>query len=655
MAVFTIKTPRGDEVDIEAADEATAIRGAQDWDHKDWATSEATRLGLKPDLALRVMHQESGGRADALSPKGARGPMQLMPATAKDLGVDPDDPYSNISGGLTYLKRQLDDFGGDEASALAAYNAGPGAVRKHGGVPPYPETVDYVSKIMGAPAPEMPMGGDRPAQAALPTSLTSLNTPRLTAASAKALAGRNDLKADDGLGFLKGVTAPVFNTAGHLERAVTGSAAGDVMARMGAGVREALPEGLVDFIDNPQGFFDAQAERGVRPGKFGEFLGNVAGTAWVPGGPLIQGAAGGALLSDKTDAAGVLKDAAIGGVAGRATAAGADALQIGARKLLSRAAPKIMDLPALATATKAAYKAVDDSGFTIPKGQVAGLVDDFVKTVQSSALSKSAKDDAASIIQYARTLAKGDLKLSELEKLRGDIYQALVKKGGDTGRIGAAFRAKIDSVIDGVDNGLVRTARDLNARLKKTDLVTRASQSADIRAEKDYGGDYGRKMKDRVFPLIDPANQNRNLRGATPAELAALKKVVTGTKGQNLASTVGGMLDPRRLGGKILSGITTTGGGVGALPTGGLSLLIPALQMGAGFGLTGLASNTARKNVKALLDLIAVGGSKQALEKVPTKASFAAEQLIARGLRPVAAASAAPALAAARAKDRPKR
>jgi hypothetical protein len=206
-----------------------------------------------------------------------------------------------------------------------------------------------------------------------------------------------------------------------------------------------------------------------------------------------------------------------------------------------------------------------------------------------------------------------------------------------------------------VDNGLVRTARGLNTRLKKADVVTRASQSADIRAEKDYGGDYGRKMKDRVFPLIDPANQNRNLRGATPAELAALLKVATGTKGQNFASTVGGMLDPRRLGGKILSGITTTGGGVGALPTGGLSLLIPALQMGAGFGLTGLASNTARKNVKALLDLIALGGSKQALEKVPTKASYAAEQLIAKGVRPAAVASTAPALAAARAKDRPKR
>lgn len=149
MPVYTIKTPRGDEVDIDAPDEATAIHGVQQWDHQDWAMSEAARLGVKPDLALRVMKQESGGRADAVSPKGARGPMQLMPGTAKEIGVNADDPYSNISGGLTYLKRQLDAFGGDEARALAAYNAGPGAVRKYGGVPPFAETQKYVQNITG--------------------------------------------------------------------------------------------------------------------------------------------------------------------------------------------------------------------------------------------------------------------------------------------------------------------------------------------------------------------------------------------------------------------------------------------------------------------------------------------------------------------------
>ena len=561
---------------------------------------------------------------------------------AQRLGVDPRAPHDmNDPKVLSSM-----------AAAMAEHENGQ-PVTMSGDTPPW---MDYSQGAFGGSPAAV-------ASQSAPQAPTMLNAapaaPQATMAGMQALAGPappdpSTLKADDGLGFLKGVTAPVFNVSGHLQRGVTGTGVGDAMANMGAGLRDKLPGGLVDFIDNPQGYFDAQAAKGVRPGKVGEFVGNVAGTAWVPGAPLVQGAVGGALLSDKTDAGGVLKDAAIGGAAGRAGAFVSDLATTGVGKLLSKA-PKVMDLPALEAAKKAAYKAVDDSGFIIPKASVSGMVDDFAKTVQSSALSKSAKDDAASIIQYARSLTKGDLTLSQLEKLRGDIYEAMVKKGGDTGRIGAQFRAKIDGVIDGVDNGLVRTARDLNARLKKADLVKRSSQSADIRAEKDYGGDYGRKVKDRVFPLIDPANPNRNLRGATPDEVAALTKVVTGTKAQNLASTVGGMLDPRRLGGKILSGITTTGGGAGAPLTGGLSLLVPALQMGAGFGLTGYASKTARNSVDDLIRLIAAGGSKQALKRAPTPASLATQEAMDRFARPLAVAVSAPSLAAARAKDRPKR
>ncbi|WP_304524172.1 transglycosylase SLT domain-containing protein [Cupriavidus sp. DB3] len=108
---------------------------------------EAQRQGVDPALAARVMQTESGGRADAVSPKGAIGPMQLMPATARELGVNINDPYDNIRGGIRYLRKQLDAFGTPEL-ALAAYNAGPGAVRKHGGIPPYAETQNYVRKIM---------------------------------------------------------------------------------------------------------------------------------------------------------------------------------------------------------------------------------------------------------------------------------------------------------------------------------------------------------------------------------------------------------------------------------------------------------------------------------------------------------------------------
>ncbi|HNY30862.1 MAG TPA: transglycosylase SLT domain-containing protein [Fibrobacteria bacterium] len=107
----------------------------------------STDTGLDASLIRAVIHTESRGRTDAVSSKGAIGPMQLMPATAKELGVDPRDPVQNILGGSRYLARMRERFGSDEL-ALAAYNAGPGAVERHGGIPPYAETRSYVKSVM---------------------------------------------------------------------------------------------------------------------------------------------------------------------------------------------------------------------------------------------------------------------------------------------------------------------------------------------------------------------------------------------------------------------------------------------------------------------------------------------------------------------------
>jgi len=106
---------------------------------------------VSPALVLAVISVESAGRVDAVSSAGAQGLMQLMPATAARFGVkDSLHPAQNISGGVKYLNWLMEEFGNDPILVLAGYNAGEGAVRKHGGVPPYAETRDYVPKVLAA-------------------------------------------------------------------------------------------------------------------------------------------------------------------------------------------------------------------------------------------------------------------------------------------------------------------------------------------------------------------------------------------------------------------------------------------------------------------------------------------------------------------------
>lgn len=114
------------------------------------AEEAARRHRVPVSLFTRLVEQESNWNASAQSGKGAIGLAQLMPDTARMLGVDPLDPQQNLSGGARYLRQQYDKFGSWQL-ALAAYNAGPGAVEKHNGVPPYDETRNYVQAILGFP------------------------------------------------------------------------------------------------------------------------------------------------------------------------------------------------------------------------------------------------------------------------------------------------------------------------------------------------------------------------------------------------------------------------------------------------------------------------------------------------------------------------
>jgi len=129
----------------EVFEEATRPGG----DLRRLVAESAKRHGLDPGLVLAVAAVESGLRPEVVSPKGAQGLMQLMPATASALGVeDAFDPAQNLDAGARHLGELLTLYGGDLGRALAAYNAGEGAVARHGGIPPFAETRAYVRKVL---------------------------------------------------------------------------------------------------------------------------------------------------------------------------------------------------------------------------------------------------------------------------------------------------------------------------------------------------------------------------------------------------------------------------------------------------------------------------------------------------------------------------
>lgn len=143
---------------------------------EDLLTDAAIAQGLPPELVRSVAQIESGLHQEALSPKGALGLMQLMPATAAELGVNADSADSNAQGGARYLRDLLVHYRGDAVLALAAYNAGPGAVLKFGGVPPYSETRRYVERVLREFARQQKLRSSRISQASLrPNRPTSTN------------------------------------------------------------------------------------------------------------------------------------------------------------------------------------------------------------------------------------------------------------------------------------------------------------------------------------------------------------------------------------------------------------------------------------------------------------------------------------------------
>lgn len=144
----SVYLPKGLEFVIQKNDFSSTVDTTKNNDFSEFINRAAVTYGLSENLITSVIKQESDFNNAAVSGAGAMGLMQLMPGTAKFLGVqDSFDPEQNIMGGAKYLRQMLDQFGNIEL-ALAAYNAGPGNVKKYGGIPPFKETQNYVSKVL---------------------------------------------------------------------------------------------------------------------------------------------------------------------------------------------------------------------------------------------------------------------------------------------------------------------------------------------------------------------------------------------------------------------------------------------------------------------------------------------------------------------------
>jgi soluble lytic murein transglycosylase-like protein len=160
---------------------ATAATGATgsggDGPYKAEIDAAAAKYGLDPALLRGLIRQESNFDPNAGSPAGAQGLCQLMPGTAAALGcTNVHDPAQNIDAGARYLRQQLDAFGGDVAKALAAYNAGPGAVQRYGGVPPYAETQNYVRQVQAYAAQYRSQSQSQPQSLPQPQPAAAIGT-----------------------------------------------------------------------------------------------------------------------------------------------------------------------------------------------------------------------------------------------------------------------------------------------------------------------------------------------------------------------------------------------------------------------------------------------------------------------------------------------
>lgn len=582
----------------------------------------AARHGVDPELALSVVRKESGGRTGLTSPKGAIGPMQLMPGTARDLGVDPNDVVQNIDGGVRYLKQQMDTFKSPKL-ALAAYNAGPGAVKKYGGVPPYAETQAYVrdtpggrnvdgfdggaifgvgggdqrndgsgfdgSAIFAAPKPAAtttaPPAPPRPPPIAP-------RVPQMAAAPGRAPA--NPTIAQDAW---SGFSQP-FKDFGHF-------VASDYRKNQDQ-LRQGAPKSFGEFVANA----GDQAKSA---------MGLIGGALNMGSAPIQAAVRPTARAINRVNPLPEYKPNTLSFEGGQMRAIPGQRMtpeeqQASTENTLNMAlsavqpgrvkapvAAKPMPLPELKAASDAAWAKVDASGYRFPKADVRAAANDVARLVKDA--GPELYPEAVRVAARIKSLAsRGDLTPAQANRLRSQVGEKLLAPGSTEGSVGAEIKARIDTLIDTANDPALAEARDLYTRYKKVKEVDDRIQSAEVGQETTGTGGNQNAIRQKLRPLIDKKSPQQ-MRNATPDEKKAIRKVTKGTKTQN-ALRVLSAFDPSS--NKLASMLH----GALAGATHGATIPLQVAAAGAGFGAKLGERAIGAKSLQDLLDLMSTGGVK---------------------------------------------
>lgn len=445
------------------------------------------------------------------------------------------------------------------------------------------------------------------------------------------------LKSNEALGALKGAIEPYANTASRLNKIDSIHNLPDIMQAILAPGRALSPGGIASAAighlnSGVQAAIAAAAGRGEKPGQIGETLGNVAASAPLPGGPIASGALAGAMTSKSDNPLGIARDAAIGAGTGGMLKGGSAALGRVFGKL-----PQIRTPAALEAAKNVAYDAVDNSGVKFKPGTFSGLIDVIAHDVKAANFNPLLHPKVAGALDQLKTLKGQSPTLTEVDQLRQFIHENVID-GASKGeqRLGKMMKAEIDRFIGGtgpkqVISGdpkaaasMIKTARDLNARLAKTNEVSTALDDAGLRAgSTGSGGNVDNAARQNLRRVL------KKTHNFTADEEAAARRAIMGGKGQNALRLVG-KLSPQGNGLMTALGI----GGAMTNPVLGIPALAGTVSKMAADGMT-------KANIDDLLRIIAAGGSKQALKRIVPPGVVSTQKAIARLAGPVAAGAVA--------------